>query len=121
MSSDTTSMMEEWAKACYRVTNDTKARDKYENLEVAMRDYMLQCNVQNFIRNALDYQEAKVRFRQEDKEVFKAALNERLMDKNFVRALWAEQDFHKLLEKNGSMKKVVPISMAALTGDEMDD
>ena len=86
-----------------------------------MRDYMLQCNVQNFTKNALDYQEAKVRFRQEDKEVFKAALNERLMDKNFVRALWAKQDFHKLLEKNGSMKKVVPISMAALTGDEMDD
>lgn len=113
--------MEEWAKASYRVTNDTKARDKYEKLKVAMRDYMLQCNVRKFIKTALDYQEAKVRFRQEDKEVFKAALNERLMDKNFVRAVWAEQDFHKLLEKNGSIKKVVPISIAALTGDEMDD
>ncbi|KAL9027910.1 MAG: hypothetical protein Q9180_007255, partial [Flavoplaca navasiana] len=65
--------------------------------------------------------EAKVRFRQEDKEVFKAALNERLMDKNFLRALWAEQGFHQLLEKNRSMKKVVAISVAALTGDEMDD
>ncbi|KAL8976404.1 MAG: hypothetical protein Q9205_007579 [Flavoplaca limonia] len=113
--------MEEWAKASYRVTNDTKARDNYEKLKAAMKDYMLQCNVQKFIKNALDYQEAKVRFCQEDKEVFKAALNERLMDKNFVRAIWAEHEFHKLLEKNGSMKKVVAISMAALTGDEMDD